>query len=66
LSDGLNAEDIHKEMFPVYDGKCLSRKAVQNWVNKFSHRRSKVVDDETKVRKWLRQQSKDFGAAAHL
>jgi hypothetical protein len=26
----LNAKDIHKEMFPVYDGKCLSRKAVQN------------------------------------
>jgi hypothetical protein len=28
----LNAKDIHKEMFPVYGGKCLSRKAVQNWV----------------------------------
>jgi hypothetical protein len=25
-----NAKDIHKEMFPVYGGKCLSRKAVQN------------------------------------
>jgi hypothetical protein len=25
---GLNAKDIHKEMFPVYDGKCLSGKAV--------------------------------------
>jgi hypothetical protein len=22
----------HKEMFPVYGGKCLSRKAVHNWV----------------------------------
>jgi hypothetical protein len=29
---GLNAKDIHKEIFPVYGGKCLSRKAVQNWV----------------------------------
>jgi hypothetical protein len=24
---GLNAKDIHKEMFPVHGGKCLSRKA---------------------------------------
>jgi hypothetical protein len=23
---GLNAKDIHKEMFSVYGGKCLSRK----------------------------------------
>jgi hypothetical protein len=29
---GLNTKDIHKEMFPVYGGKCLSRKAVHNWV----------------------------------
>jgi hypothetical protein len=28
---GLNSKDIHKEMFPVYDGKCLSRKAVNKW-----------------------------------
>jgi hypothetical protein len=27
---GLNAKDIHKEMFPVYGGKCLSCKAVHN------------------------------------
>jgi hypothetical protein len=25
----LNVKDVHKEMFPVYGGKCLSRKAVQ-------------------------------------
>jgi hypothetical protein len=31
---GLNAKDIHKEMFLVFGGKCLSRKAVQNWVEK--------------------------------
>jgi hypothetical protein len=28
---GLNANDIHKEMFPVYGGKCLSPKAVHIW-----------------------------------
>jgi hypothetical protein len=33
---GLNAEDIHKEMFPVYSVKSLSRKAVQCWVENVS------------------------------
>jgi hypothetical protein len=47
-------------MFPVYGGKCLSRKAIHSWVEKFSQVRSKDPDDETEVRKWLRQQSKDF------
>jgi hypothetical protein len=42
---GLDAKDIYKEMFPVYGGKYLSRKAVHNWVNKFSQGRSKVADD---------------------
>jgi hypothetical protein len=32
-------------MFPVYGGKCLSHKAVHNWVEKFSQGRSKVADD---------------------
>jgi hypothetical protein len=32
-------------MFPVYSGKCLSRKAVHIWVEKFSQGRSKVADD---------------------
>jgi hypothetical protein len=27
---GLNAKDIHKEMFPVYAVKCLSQIAVHN------------------------------------
>jgi transposase len=30
---------------PVYGGKCLSRKAVHNWVQKFSEGRSKITDD---------------------
>jgi hypothetical protein len=32
---GLNANDIHEEMFPVYGGKCLSRKAVPSWWQKY-------------------------------
>jgi hypothetical protein len=35
-SKGLTTQDIHKEMFPVYDLKCLSRKAVHSWVAKVS------------------------------
>jgi hypothetical protein len=31
-AEGRNAKDIHKEMFSVYGGKCLWRKAVHNWV----------------------------------
>jgi hypothetical protein len=45
----LDAKDIHTEMFSVYGGKCLSRKAVRNWVEKFSQGRSKASDDETEV-----------------
>jgi hypothetical protein len=41
----LNAKDIHKDLFPLYGGKCLSREAVHNWVHKFSQGRSKVADD---------------------
>jgi hypothetical protein len=36
---GLNAKVIHKENFPVYGGKFLSRKAVHNWVENFSEGR---------------------------
>jgi hypothetical protein len=43
---GLNENDIHKEMFPAYGAKCLSRKAVHNWAEKFSQGRSKVAGDE--------------------
>jgi hypothetical protein len=32
---GLNAKDIHKEMFPAYGGKCLPRKEVQPWWQTF-------------------------------
>jgi hypothetical protein len=43
-TNGLNVKDIYKEMFSVYGGKCLSRKAVHNWVEKFCQGRSKVAD----------------------
>jgi hypothetical protein len=33
---GLNAKDIRKEMFPVYGGKCLSRKVAHSWVENVS------------------------------
>jgi hypothetical protein len=55
----LNAKNIHKERFPVYGGKCLSRK----WGSQMGGKR--FADDEeveTEVRKWLRQQSKDLYA----
>jgi hypothetical protein len=35
---GLNTNDIHKEIFPVYGGKCLSCRAVHNWVEKRDRR----------------------------
>jgi hypothetical protein len=41
---GLNAKDIHKEMFPVYSGKCLLYKAAHNSVERFSQEHSKVKD----------------------
>jgi hypothetical protein len=53
---GRNPKDIHKEIFPVYGGKCLSLKAVHNWVEK---RGKRFADDEevtTEVWEWLRQQ----------
>jgi hypothetical protein len=41
---GLNAKDIHKDFFPDYGGKCLSRKAAHNLVEKFSQGCSKAAD----------------------
>jgi hypothetical protein len=52
---GLNANDIHKEIFPVYGGKCLSRKSGSQLDGK---RFADDEDIETEVRKWLGQQSK--------
>jgi hypothetical protein len=49
-----NAKDIHKEMFPVYDGKCFSGKAVHNWVEKRDKCFADDEEVETEMRKWLR------------
>jgi hypothetical protein len=59
---GPNSKDIHKEMFPVYGGKCLSCKAVHNWVEKRDKHFADADDEEfkTEVRKWLREQSNDL------
>jgi hypothetical protein len=50
---GHNAKNIHKEMFPVYGGKCLSRKAVLQLGSK---RFADEEEAETEARKWPRQQ----------
>jgi hypothetical protein len=61
---GLNAEDIHKEMSPVYFGQCLSRKAFHDWVEKFSEGCSKVADNaemaETTVSMLVEDMSRKF------
>jgi hypothetical protein len=54
----LNAKDIHKERFPLYGGKCLSRKAVHNWVKKGGRCFTDDEQVEREVRKRLSQQSK--------
>jgi hypothetical protein len=54
-AEGRYAKDIQKEMFPVYGGKSLSRKAISQLDG------NRFVDDEEvkpEVRKWLRHQSK--------
>jgi hypothetical protein len=56
----LNAKDIHKEIFSVCGGKCLSRKAVHNWVQIFSRGPSKSQMMPDQMLNWPRQQSKDF------
>jgi hypothetical protein len=54
-------KNIHKEMFSVYGGKCLSHKAVHKWVEKCGKRFADDEEVEMEVWKWLRQQSKDCG-----
>jgi hypothetical protein len=44
-AEGLNAKNIHKDVFPVYSEKCLSRKVVHNCVEKFFQGRSKAAFD---------------------
>jgi hypothetical protein len=51
----LNAKDSHIEMFPVHGGKCLSRKAFHNLVEKRSKRFAETEEVEREARKWLRR-----------
>jgi hypothetical protein len=62
-AEGLSAKGIHEEMFPAYCGKCLSRKALHNWIQKRGKRYADDEEVKMEVRKWLRQQSKYFYAA---
>jgi hypothetical protein len=50
-------------MFPVYGRKCLSRKTVHKWAEKLCKYFTDDEEVETEMRKWPRQQSKDFYAA---
>jgi hypothetical protein len=43
---GLNAKDVHKEIFPANDGKILLHRAVHKCVGKSCQGRSKVGDDD--------------------
>jgi hypothetical protein len=45
VDKGLDAKGVHKEMFAVYGGKCLSCKMVHGCIEKFSQGHSKVTDD---------------------
>jgi hypothetical protein len=60
---GHSAKDIHKEIFPVYGGKYLSRKAVHNFVEKFSQGRSKVADNARSGAEVTETTGKNFFAA---
>jgi hypothetical protein len=52
---GLSAKNIHKEMFHIYGGKCLSHKAVYKWVKKCGNRFADDEEVKKEVWKWLRQ-----------
>jgi hypothetical protein len=38
----MEAQDIHKEMLPMCGEHCLSRQAINNWVQKFSEGRTSI------------------------
>jgi glutamine synthetase type III len=62
---------IFIKIFRIYDGKCLSRKAVHKWVEIFRQGRSKVANDarlgaevaETTVRRVLCYEFRSTGKA---
>jgi hypothetical protein len=61
-ADGLDAKDIYKDMFPIYGGSVCNAKRFTTGSITFLKdvRKSQMMPHQ--VRKWLRQQSKDFYA----
>ena len=43
---GLNANEIHSEMRPVYGDKCFTRPAIHVWCTRFARGRESIVDKE--------------------
>ena len=43
---GLNVNEIHSEMRPVYGDKCFTRPAIDVWCTKFARGRESIVDKE--------------------
>jgi len=43
---GLNANEIHCEMRPLYGDKCFTRPAIHVWCTKFARGREGIVDTE--------------------
>ena len=43
---GLNANEIHSEMRPMYGDKCSTRPAIHVWCTKFARGRESIVDKE--------------------
>jgi len=43
---GLNANNIHSEMRPVYGDKCFTRPAIHVWCTKFARGRQSIVVDK--------------------
>jgi hypothetical protein len=52
--EGLNAKDINRGIFTLCGEKCLSLKAVHNWVERSGKCFADNEEVETEARKWLR------------
>jgi hypothetical protein len=63
MRKGLNAKDIHKETFLFTVGSVCRVKRFTTRSRNVAKRFAYDEEVETKVRKWLRQQSKIFYAA---
>jgi hypothetical protein len=60
---GLIANDMHKEMIPVYGGRCDFYPFGPLKITFLANVSLMAKRLKTEVRKWLRQQSKEFYAA---